>query len=95
MHQIGAFAAALVCAGLGGLIVGNTVYWRRHAIRVQGQVIGVRQVGACFNSVYRYTLPSGEAHEATSIEGSSSVRGRETGSVVPLLVIPGEARRGR
>ena len=88
MHQIGALLAALVCAGLGGLMVGHAVYWRLHAIRVLGQVIGVRQGGPCFNAVYRYTLPCGQTHEATSIEGSSSMDGKATGTAVPLLVIP-------
>jgi len=88
LNQVGLFIAGLVCAGLGGLFVGNAVYWRLHAVRVEGRVIGVRQNGNCFNAVYRYTLPSGQSCEGTSNEGSSSVRGKETGKVVPLLVIP-------
>ena len=87
-NQIGVLAAALVCGGLGALLVGSAVYWRLHAVRVQGQVIGVRQSGNMLNAVYRYTLPSGEAREATSVEGSDSTRGKQTGEVVPLLVIP-------
>jgi hypothetical protein len=88
LNQVGLFIAGLVCAGLGGLFVGNAVYWRLHAVRVEGRVIGVRQGGNCFNAVYRYTLPSGQSCEGTSNEGSSSVRGKETGTLVPLLVIP-------
>ena len=88
LNQVGLFIAGLVCAGLGGLFVGNAVYWRLHAVRVEGQVIGARQNGSCFNAVYRYTLPSGQSCEGTSNEGSSSVRGKETGTLVPLLVIP-------
>src|SRR5262249_333058 len=72
----------------GALLVGYAVYWRLHAVRVQGKVIGVRQCGNFFNSVYRYTLPSGQTWEATSLEGSDSTRGRQTGAVVPLVVIP-------
>ena len=87
-NQVGVFIGALVCWGFGGLLVGNAVYWRVHALRVQGQVIGVRRDGNCFNSVYRYDSPTGETFEATSREGSNSLRGRETGRVVPLWVIP-------
>lgn len=38
-NQAVIFAGALVCWGLGGLLVGNAIYWRRHAVAVQGQVI--------------------------------------------------------
>lgn len=87
-NQIGVLVGALVCGGLGALLVGDAVYWRLHAVRVQGQVIGVRQSGNILNAVYRYTLPSGQACEATSLEGSDSTRGKQTGEIVPLLVIP-------
>ena len=88
LNQIGVLIAALVCGGLGALLVGHAIYWRLHAVRVQGQVIGVRQCGNIFNAVYRYTLPSGQICEATSLEGSDSTRGKQTGAVAPLLVIP-------
>lgn len=90
MNQVAAFIAALACGGLGGLLVGSAIYWRLHAVRVQGEVIGVRQSGNCFNAVYRYVAPSGETVEATSNAGSSSTRGKESGTQVPLLVIPGK-----
>ena len=88
LNQAAAFIGALVCFGLGGLLVGNAIYWRKHAVRVQGQVIGVRRNGNCLNAVYRYDSAAGETVEATSLEGSSSTRGKETGTVVPLRVIP-------
>ena len=88
LNQIGVLIAALVCGGLGTLLVGHAVYWRLHAVRVQGEVIGVRQCGNIFNAVYRYTLPSGQTCEATSLEGSDNTRGKQTGAIVPLLVIP-------
>lgn len=86
--QVAVLAGALTCGGLGALLVGSAVYWRLHAVRVQGQVIGVRQSGNTFNAVYRYTLPSGQTCEGTSLEGSDSIRGKQTGAVVPLLVVP-------
>ncbi|MGN6452149.1 MAG: DUF3592 domain-containing protein [Steroidobacteraceae bacterium] len=88
INQLAVFAGGLVCWGLGGLLLGNAIYWRLHAVRVQGEVVGVRRNGNCFNSVYRYTSAAGATIEATSLEGSSSVRGRETGRRVPLWVIP-------
>jgi hypothetical protein len=87
LNQVAVFAGGLVCWGLGGLLVGNAIYWRLHAVRVQGEVIGVRRNGNSLNSVYRYTSASGETIEATSLEGSSSVSGRETGRLVPLWVL--------
>ena len=98
LNQIGVLIAALVCGGLGALLVGSAVYWRLHAVRAQGQVIGVRQCGNILNAVYRYTLPSGQTYEATSLEGSDSTRGKQTGAIVPLLVIsekPDEVQEAR
>jgi Protein of unknown function (DUF3592) len=88
LNQVGVLMGALVCGGLGMLLVGHAIYWRLHAVRVEGEVIGVRQHGNIFNAVYRYTLPSGQTCEATSLDGSDSTRGKETGAVVSLLVVP-------
>jgi hypothetical protein len=88
LNQVAVFAAALVFGGVGLLLVGNAIYWRLHAARVQGEVIGVRRNRNRLNAVYRYDSPAGESFEATSIKGSDSVRGKETGRVVPLWVIP-------
>ena len=92
LNQVATFAGALMFWGLGGLLVGNAIYWRMHAVRVQGEVIGVRREGNCLNAVYRYASPAGETVEATSLEGSSRVRGKETGRLVPLWVIPEKPR---
>src|SRR2546421_12426938 len=92
VNQLAAFVGALACWGVGGLLVGSAVYWRLHAVRVSGEGIGVRQDGNCYNSGYRYVAPSGETCGATSIEGASSLRGRDTGTQVPLLVIPDKAQ---
>ncbi len=88
LNQVAVFAGGLVCWGLGGLLLGNAIYWRVHALRVQGEVIGVRRNGSSLNSVYRYLSPAGATIEATSLEGSSSTRGRETGRLVSLWVLP-------
>ena len=87
-NQAVVFAGALFCWAVGGFLVGNAIYWRLHAVRVQGQVIGVRRNGNCLNAVYRYDSAAGETFEATSLEGSSTVSGKETGRLVPLWVIP-------
>jgi hypothetical protein len=85
-NQIGLFIGALVCLGLGGLILGDSLYWRLHALRASGTIIGVVSRGGTYSAVYRYSLPDGETHVAKSNSGSSSVRGKETGRVVPLLI---------
>jgi hypothetical protein len=66
-----------------------------HALRAQGTVIGVVANGSTYTPVYRYTLPDGQSHVAKSDTGSSLVRGKETGRVVPLMISahnPTEAR---
>lgn len=88
LNQVGVLAAALVCGALGALLVGHALYWRLHAVRVQGEVIGVRQAGNILTAVYRYTLPSGQACQGSSVEGSDRTAGKQTGTVVPLWVIP-------
>jgi hypothetical protein len=88
VKQAGLLIGGLICAGLGVLLVGNAVYRRFHAIRVEGRVIGARQSGNTWRTVYRYTLPTGQSYEGTSNQDSGSIRGKETGSIVPLLVIP-------
>ena len=85
-NQVGLFIGALVCLGLGGLILGNSLYWRLHALRVTGTVIGVIQSGGMYTPVYRYTSPDGQTHEAKSDTSSGYLRGKETGLTVPLLI---------
>jgi hypothetical protein len=85
-NQVGFFIGAVVCLGIGGLILGNSVYWRVHALRAQGTVIGVIANGGTYTPVYRYTLADGQSHVAKSDTGSSVVRGKETGRVVPLMI---------
>jgi hypothetical protein len=85
-NQVGFFIGAVVCLGIGGLILGNSVYWRVHALRAQGTVIGVIANGGAHTPVYRYTLADGQSHVAKSDTGSGWVRGKETGRVVPLMI---------
>ena len=87
-NQVGLFFGALACLGLGGLMLGHSLYWRLHAQRATGTVIGVIERGGLYTPVYRYTLSDGETHEAKSDTRSSSPRGKETGRVVPLLISP-------
>jgi hypothetical protein len=86
-NQIGLFVGALMCLGIGGLVLGATLYKRMHAIRATGTIIGViSKSGSMFTPVYRYTLPDGQTHEAKSDTSSGWVRGKETGRVVPLMI---------
>lgn len=94
-NQVGLFAGALICLGIGGLILGNSLYWRLHALRVTGTVVGVLAQGNAYFPVYRYIGPDGGSHDAKSNTGSNTASGKSTGSAVPILVSahdPGEAR---
>lgn len=87
-NQAGLFVGALFCLGIGGLILGNALHWRLHALRVTGTVIGVIDKGGTYTPVYRYTSPDGQTREAKSDTSSSAFRGKETGRVVPLMISP-------
>ncbi|MEZ0225615.1 MAG: DUF3592 domain-containing protein [Alphaproteobacteria bacterium] len=87
-QQVLMLVGGFVCLGLGVLLAGNEVHWRRKAIRVAGIISGVRQKGNIYYPVYRYQLPGGEVYDSTSDIGSSAFQGKETGRMVPLLVLP-------
>ena len=94
-QQVGLFVGALVCLGLGALVLGNVIVWRVHSLHATGTIIGVIAEGQMYASVYRYTSPDGRTVEAKSDTSTSSVRGRETGRVVPLLIAPHSPTRAR
>ncbi len=85
-NQVGLFFGAIICLGLGGLLLGDAIYAQMHGYRTAGTIIGVVANGDSYFPVYRYTLPDGQTHVAKSNTGSSSTRGKETGRTVPLLV---------
>ena len=85
-NQIGMFTGALICLGIGGFILGNSLYWRVHAVRVTGTVVGVLPKGNVYFPVYQYTGPDDRSHVAKADYGSSSVSGKDTGGEVDLLV---------
>jgi hypothetical protein len=94
-NQIGMFIGALVCLGIGGLLLGNSLYWRVHAHRASGTIIGVLGKNGMYTPVYRYTLPDGQTHEAKSDISTGWLRGYRSGRVVPLMISshnPAEAR---
>src|SRR5689334_1008095 len=85
-NQIAMLIGAAICLGIGGLILGNSLYWRLHAERVTGTIIGVIARNGMYTPVYRYTAPDGETHEAKSDTSSGWARGKATGRTVPLLI---------
>lgn len=85
-NQVGLFLGAAFCLGLGGHLLGNALYWRLHAHRASGTIIGVIAGSGTYAPVYRYTTPEGETHEARSDVSSSGTAGKETGRVVPLMI---------
>jgi hypothetical protein len=94
-QQVGLFMGALVCFGLGALIIGDSIYWHVHAVRVTGTIIGVVAEGGMYAPVYRYTSPDGRTREAESNISSGTAAGKQTGRVVPLLVFPNNPARAQ
>jgi hypothetical protein len=85
-QQVGLFFGALVCFGLGALLLGNSIYWHLRGLRVTGTIIGVVNEGGTYAPVYRYTAADGSVHEAKSTIGTGTTADKATGRVVPLLV---------
>lgn len=92
-QQAGMLIAALVCFGLGALILGRALYQRAFSLRVTGTIIGVIADGRMYAPVYRYVTPDGRTREALSEVSSGSTAGKETGRVVRLLVTPDNPAR--
>lgn len=89
-NQAGLLAGGGFFAVISTLLLGNRLYWRACATRVDGTIIGVRQSRTTFYPVYRYCLPTGPV-EAISDTGSGSYRGMNTGRSVRLMVFPSNA----
>jgi len=94
-YQVGFFVAAAVCLGLGGLLLSSSLYWRIHAIRVKGTIVGVLEKAGMYTPVYRYTLPNGDIETAKSDTSYGSLAGKRTGSIVPLLISPNDRTQAR
>src|SRR3954451_11624820 len=94
-YQVGYFIAAAICLGFGGLILGNSLYWRLHAVRVKGDVLGVIERGGMYTPVYRYILPNGDTETAKSDTSSASLAGNDTGRIVSLLIVPHDPTEAR
>ena len=85
-QQVGLFVGALMCFGLGALLLGNFAYMQVRGLRVIGTIVGVVAEGGTYTPVYRYTSRDGVSREAKSSTGSGAVAGKETGRTVPILV---------
>jgi hypothetical protein len=94
-NQAGLFFGALICLSIGGFFLGDAFYHRVHAIRASATIIGVLAKNGMYTPVYRYAVQGGQSHLARSDTGSNSVRGKETGRTVSLMISahnPTEAR---
>ena len=80
-NQVGFFIGAVVCLGIGGLILGNSFYWRVHALRAQGTVIGVIANGGAYIPVYRYTSADGKAMSRNRIRAPAGCAARKPGAL--------------
>jgi len=94
-YQVGFFIAAVVCLGLGGLLLSSSLYWRINAVRVTGTVVGILDKAGMYTPVYRYTLPNGDTETAKSDTSSSSLAGEATGRTLPLLIAPHDPTQAR
>jgi uncharacterized protein DUF3592 len=95
-NQVGLLFGGLICLSIGGFLVGDAFYWRVHASRALGTIIGVLEKNGVYTPIYRYALQDGQSHLASSDTGSNSVRGKETGRTVSLMISahnPTEARQ--
>ncbi|TAL30610.1 MAG: DUF3592 domain-containing protein [Alphaproteobacteria bacterium] len=84
-----------LCFLIGAGIIGNGLYWRLKAERVDATIIGVRKKGIYYYPVYRYILGSGEQRETISSTGTNSMRGMETGKAVRLMIFPDKPEEAR
>jgi len=92
-----------VFGGLFLLLIGAAIFytlatWRFRALQLNGETLGVRRRGPYFHGVYRYVLPSGQAAQATSVQGHTSPRDFRSGRHVTIQVMPekpDEAREQR
>ncbi len=73
---------------LGAAILYTIAQWALRGRRVEGEVLGIRRRGTQFHSVYRYALQQGGWGEATSVQGSSSLAGRGTGTRRLIRILP-------
>jgi hypothetical protein len=94
-NQVGFFLGAVVLLGLGGLILGNSLYWRIQGTRVTGTIIGVINRGGTYTPVYQYTSPDEQTHNAKSDTSSGSTCGKETGRKLSLLIAPHDPTHAR
>jgi hypothetical protein len=86
-NQLGLFFGSWICLTIGGLLAGSAFYWRVHALRATGTIVGVVPNGKLYAPVYRYTL-DGQTHVAKANVSSNLVQGMTTGKTVRLLISP-------
>jgi hypothetical protein len=80
-NQGGLFFGALICLGIGGFCLGDAFYWRVHALRASGTIIGVLAKGGVYTTVetvglraqFRWKLTE-EAGNGKGIEGDSDIQ---------------------
>jgi hypothetical protein len=90
--------ASMFFVGFGALIMGNALYWRLHAGRVTGVVVGTRPARfrggendrKRYCAVYRYFDRSGQPVEAESPYATLNYAAMRAGREVPLLVFEGQ-----
>jgi len=80
---------------LGVAIFYTIADWWLRGQRIAAFIIGVRRRGPQFFTVFRYSLHNGEVREATSIQGGSSLKGRDSGRRLTIRVMPNQPDAAR
>src|ERR1017187_537590 len=93
--QVGYLLGGLFLILIGLAVLYTLLYWRVRALHLEGEIIGVRQAGPYFHSVFRFVMPDGSTTEATSGQGSSSLRARTAGRRVAISVMPNQPHEVR
>src|ERR1017187_1467190 len=93
--QVGYLLGGLFLILIGLAVLYTLLYWRVRALHLEGEIIGVRQTGPYFHSVFRFVMPDGSPKEATSAQGSASLNGRTAGRRVAISVMRNQPQEVR
>lgn len=90
-NQAGLMIGALLLVGLGGGLIADWFYKRKKGRRCEATIVGVREEGNVYYPVVEYySREKADTIRAETNVGSSSLKGKEPGTKVNILVMPGK-----
>lgn len=90
-NQTGLMFGALLLVGLGGGLIADWFYKRKKGRRCEATIVGVREEGNVYYPVVEYySREKADTIRAETNVGSSSLKGKEPGTRVNILVMPGK-----